>query len=138
VPGGSTTHLVFVTGRAAGGVVQNAPYVQPVDGSGLRAVRVVAPSGRVGWTAVDAVGVAAAEAFLGEEILSGSVERRRGRVDITPHIANVARALEPIRDLRSGNPTPARACCESASQREHVATDRFAHRPMVAARPDAL
>jgi hypothetical protein len=60
------------------------------------------------WTAVDAVGVAVApaEAFLGEEILSGSVERRRGRVDITPHIANVARALEPIRDLRSGNPKP--------------------------------
>jgi hypothetical protein len=37
-----------------------------VDGTGLRAERVVAPSGRVGWTVVNANGVAVgpAEAFL--------------------------------------------------------------------------
>jgi hypothetical protein len=38
-----------------------------MDGTGLRAERVVALSGRVGWTVVDANGVAVgpAEAFLG-------------------------------------------------------------------------
>ena len=53
-------------GEPGCGVVREAAYLRSVDGIGFRAARVVAPSGRVGWTVVDAAGaaVAPAEAFL--------------------------------------------------------------------------
>jgi hypothetical protein len=51
--------------------------LQRVDGTGLRAERVVAPSGRAGWTVVDAVGVAVAPA---EAFLWHAADQRRARL----------------------------------------------------------
>jgi hypothetical protein len=53
-------------GVAEAGRSRVCPVGAIVDRSGLRAERIVAPSGRVGWTVVDAAGaaVAPADAFL--------------------------------------------------------------------------
>ncbi len=58
----------WVSRRAQGGRASSGASLtfNGVDGTGLRAERVVAPSGRVGWTVVNANGVAVGpvEAFL--------------------------------------------------------------------------